>query len=160
MKQYVMYIFTSVILLLSHPNFAYDLLTDRQIEELNALENTHGEEDDDFASKTLTPPTPGPKIELIKPEIENKLVKVPLDIELFFRAPDDADIDADSLRIFYRKYGKYFNVTETVLENAVFEKNRLISKNATITKKGQHRIKVVIKDTLGRRSEETFRFKI
>ena len=70
------------------------------------------------------------------------------------------DIDADSLRIFYRKYGKYFNVTETVLENAVFEKNRLISKNATITKKGQHRIKVVIKDTLGRKSEETFRFKI
>lgn len=163
MKQLVICTFASALLLLCQPLFAYKLLTEKQLEELSVLEDTYSEEDekdDELVSKTLTLPKPGPKIELLKPRIDKKRVKPPLDIELVFTAPKDAEINPDSLRIYYRKFGIYKNVTKRVLENATFDDNRLISENVEIDKKGKHRIKVVIKDTLGRKSEEEFKFRI
>ena len=77
-----------------------------------------------------------------------------------FSTPDDARIRPDSLRIYYRKWRKFFNVTDTVLENATFKKNRLVSENVEIRKKGKHQIKVTIMDTLDRKSERTFKSRL
>lgn len=159
MKHLLIAAFTS-LMLLCQPGFAYNLLTDEQFQELNTLEKTFTEDTEEFISKSIGAAQPGPKIELVQPKIGDTPVPVPLDIELVFSGSDGVEINPDSMRIYYRKFRKYFNVTDTVLENATFDKNRLVSKNVKIRKKGKHRIKVVIKDTQGRTSEKVFKFRL
>lgn len=158
MKQLITCIISCACLLFGHPLVAYDLLTDDQLTKLNELESTQTHEDEEYAGKTLNLTNTGPTIDLIKPKLDTPRINPPLDIELLFTAPENAEINKDSLRIFYKRWGTYFNVTETVLENATFEGDRLVSENVEIKKKGKHKIKVTIMDTLGRMSEKTFRF--
>ena len=103
----------------------------------------------------------GPTIEIVGPDLSQKSVSPPFDIEIRFSSKTNGgEIVFDSLKILYIFWGKEIDITKKVLANATVDENRILAKNANIKKRGKQKVKVVVSDTKNRIATRIFEFRI
>ena len=127
---------------------AFDLVT---IEEHNEAIETGENPADDFIVKAVPG---GPVIKVLSPEAASGTLSSPVDIEVQFQSSEGADIDMDSLRIYYLMFIKK-DVTKRILENADVGVDSLKALGAELPS-GKHKFLVEISDSEKRKSSEKF----
>lgn len=97
-----------------------------------------------------------PDIKVLQPLIGEEIVS-PTNIEMTFKAKENATIDIASLKFLYGWLG--FDITDRIKKNAEITVTGLSANNVTLPE-GKHLIRVKISDSLGRTAEKEIEFVI
>jgi len=95
-----------------------------------------------------------PDIMLIRPAALHDIAS-PTDIELRFRAKDEAHVELRTLRVLYGMFG--VNITPRILKHATITDSGIVAKEANLPV-GSHQITIEIADNRNRVARESFRF--
>lgn len=95
-----------------------------------------------------------PEIELRSPVLESTSITSPVDIEVHFTAQGDAQIDMDTLRIFYVLLFKK-DITKRLLEHAETG-DAFVKASGAELPAGKHSFILEIKDTMSRTARSQF----
>ncbi len=95
-----------------------------------------------------------PDIMLIRPASLHDIAS-PTDIELRFRAKDEAHVELRTLRVLYGMFG--IDITPRLLKHATITESGILAKEANLPA-GSHQITIEIADNRSRVARESFRF--
>ena len=102
-----------------------------------------------------------PKIIILEPEAtgeERMELLAPIDFIMTFEPQGEAKIDLDSLKVQYKFLG-WKDITERILEHAEITEVGLRAMKAEMPK-GKHKMRLKLKDTLGREARARIVFRI
>lgn len=128
--------------------YAFDLVT---LEEHNEAVEAGDNPAHDLVAKSIPG---GPQIKIVSPEVTSDTLASPVDIEVQFQSSEGANIDMDSLKIYYLMFIKK-DVTKRILENADVGTDSLKASGAKLPS-GKHKFLVEISDSEKRKSSEKF----
>lgn len=95
-----------------------------------------------------------PDIKILQPQLGEEIVS-PTNIEITFKAKNNATIDIASLKFLYGWLG--FDITDRIKKNSKITVTGLSANNVTLPK-GEHVIRVKISDNEGRSAEKEIEF--
>lgn len=91
----------------------------------------------------------GPKIEIVSPDVEGKVIGDNVVLEARFIPQEGRKVIADTLKVKYKTPISWFNVTKRVKEQAVVYNSEGIKSAPLSLPKGKHRLKVSLEDDEG-----------
>ena len=97
-----------------------------------------------------------PLITINSPSVTSELHS-PIRIDINFKAPDDANIQADSLKVMYGWLS--LDITERIRQHAQISHSGILAENVELPV-GKHNITIEITDTMERSAEKEFSFEI
>lgn len=123
-------------------------------EELAADQVTHGSS---IGALSMPLPVSGaPEIRLVKPE-DAVRTRSPLDIQLVFKAQDNAGIEPDSFRVLYGFFQK--DITSRILKYGVLTEQGVLARHVEIPP-GEYRLLVQVADKHQRMGETVINLKV
>ena len=128
--------------------YAFDLVT---VEEHSEAVEAGDNPAHDLVAKSIPG---GPQIKIVSPEVTSDKLASPVDIEVKFQSSEGANIDMDSLKIYYLMFIKK-DVTSRILENAEVGADSIKASGAKLPS-GKHKFLVEISDSEKRKSSEKF----
>lgn len=102
-----------------------------------------------------------PEIIIVNPGVtgdELEELVSPIDFITKFQPQEGAEIDLDSIEVHYKWLG-WKDVTDRILEHATVSAEGIEAIGAEIPK-GKHKMRLTVKDTLGRESRERISFRV
>jgi len=109
----------------------------------------------ELEEKSLDLDDTAPKIELLRPDIDDGDLRSPLVFELRFEAYGDAAIDLETLKITYG----WKNITKRIIKDAEVSETGILARDADIPP-GRYSIQVQIRDSKKRLSKRKFKFTV